>query len=257
MDYKKVMKTALLAGQLMVKSGAEMRRVEDTMEYILKSAKNGDNNIVYTVFAVATGMTMSLWVDDKVYTYTTRIKNRETNLNSIYLVNNVSRDLSSGKINIDEAYEKLKKIKEEKNYSKTVDFIAHILIGSFFTLALGGSLYDFIASVIVGLSLVSGLYVIKRIGFNNFCIVMVSAFSTVFSAYLLEIISPININRDLIIIGVFTPLLPGVSFTTAIRDTLNGDYISGMARMLEAIVIALSMAVGAGVAIWIFNQILI
>ena len=39
---------------------------------------------------------------------------------------------------------------------------------------------------------------------------------------------------------------PGVTFTTAIRDTLNGDYAAGSARILEAIVVGLAVAFGVG-----------
>ena len=43
-------------------------------------------------------------------------------------------------------------------------------------------------------------------------------------------------------------IVPGVIFTSAIRDTLNGDYASGIARILEAIVVALAVASGVGAA---------
>ena len=42
-------------------------------------------------------------------------------------------------------------------------------------------------------------------------------------------------------------LLPGMAMTTGIRDTLEGDFMSGSARMIEAFVIAASIAVGIGV----------
>ena len=52
------------------------------------------------------------------------------------------------------------------------------------------------------------------------------------------------------------PLVPGVIFTTAIRDTLNGDYAAGLARIMEAVVVALAVAAGAGMGIALFNQVL-
>lgn len=48
--------------------------------------------------------------------------------------------------------------------------------------------------------------------------------------------------------------MPGVIFTTAVRDTLNGDYSSGAARMLEAIVTALAVAAGVGAGMALFHQ---
>lgn len=37
---------------------------------------------------------------------------------------------------------------------------------------------------------------------------------------------------------------PGVAITNAVFDTLHGDYISGSARMMEAFVVAASVAMG-------------
>ena len=55
-----------------------------------------------------------------------------------------------------------------------------------------------------------------------------------------------GLNSDTIIVSAVMPLVPGVTFTTAIRDTLNGDYAAGSARILEAIVVGLAVAFGVG-----------
>ena len=55
------------------------------------------------------------------------------------------------------------------------------------------------------------------------------------------------------IISTIMNLVPGVCFTTAIRDTLNGDYGSGTARITEAIVVALAVAAGVGVGMVCFR----
>ena len=51
-------------------------------------------------------------------------------------------------------------------------------------------------------------------------------------------------------------LVPGVKCTTAIKDTLNGDYSSGGSRMLEAIIISLAVSTGTGAAMLLFGGIL-
>ena len=42
-------------------------------------------------------------------------------------------------------------------------------------------------------------------------------------------------------------------FTTAIRDTLNGDYASGTARIVEAVVVALAVAAGVGAGMGLYQ----
>ncbi|HAM63404.1 MAG TPA: hypothetical protein DCP62_07115 [Erysipelotrichaceae bacterium] len=49
------------------------------------------------------------------------------------------------------------------------------------------------------------------------------------------------------------PLVPGTAITTAIRDTLNGDYMSGGSRALESVVIAVSIALGVGAGLWLWR----
>ena len=50
MNYSKLMDTAILAGEIMLKSGAESYRVEGTMNYILKTS----NLEITEAFAITT-----------------------------------------------------------------------------------------------------------------------------------------------------------------------------------------------------------
>ena len=48
------------------------------------------------------------------------------------------------------------------------------------------------------------------------------------------------------------PLVPGLAITNAIRDIIAGDYLSGGARLFDAVVVAL--ATGAGSVMYIFGH---
>ena len=41
--------------------------------------------------------------------------------------------------------------------------------------------------------------------------------------------------------------VPGVAITNSIRDLLTGDMLAGVSRLAEAMLIALSLAIGAGI----------
>lgn len=47
-------------------------------------------------------------------------------------------------------------------------------------------------------------------------------------------------------ISVLMLLVPGLAITNAIKDSVNGDLVSGLARGLESILTAISIAVGSG-----------
>ena len=44
-------------------------------------------------------------------------------------------------------------------------------------------------------------------------------------------------------------LVPGVAITNSMRDVIAGDLMAGMVRGLEALLVALALALGTGVAL--------
>ena len=53
-------------------------------------------------------------------------------------------------------------------------------------------------------------------------------------------------DMDIMIISSIMLLVPGLAITNAIRDTVAGDYVSGVARALEAVIVAVAIAAGIG-----------
>ena len=77
--------------------------------------------------------------------------------------------------------------------------------------------------------------------------------STLLSSILLTAIAIFSFKLNIIsslqstIIGWLMILTPGVAITNSLRDIMSGDYISGMARMLEALLTATFIAAGVGI----------
>ena len=99
----------LLAGRIMMESGAETYRVEDTMLRMARSQNLDDAQSYVT----PTGIIFSLGRTQP--TRVTSISTRITDLHKITLVNNVSRKLTSQIITLEQAYDELKNI-ESRNY---------------------------------------------------------------------------------------------------------------------------------------------
>ena len=72
------------------------------------------------------------------------------------------------------------------------------------------------------------------------------------SSFVLHVLK-IPIALDVVISGSILPLVPGVAITNAIRDTLQGDYLSGGTRAIEAFVMATSIAIGIGLGLAAFK----
>jgi uncharacterized membrane protein YjjP (DUF1212 family) len=59
------------------------------------------------------------------------------------------------------------------------------------------------------------------------------------------------VMQDKIVIGSIMPLVPGIAFTTSIRDFYNGDFLSGTIHLIDALLTALCIAVGVCISIYI------
>ncbi|MCF0142288.1 MAG: threonine/serine exporter family protein, partial [Parasporobacterium sp.] len=56
------------------------------------------------------------------------------------------------------------------------------------------------------------------------------------------------------LVGAVISLVPGIAFTNGIRDMVEGDYLAGTIRLLDALVVFASVAVGMAVALTIFSM---
>ena len=65
-----------------------------------------------------------------------------------------------------------------------------------------------------------------------------------------HIIPDIKVNE--VIIGSIMILVPGVALTTSIRDFFSGDYLSGSIHLIDALLTAVCIAAGVGVAMKLF-----
>lgn len=83
--------------------------------------------------------------------------------------------------------------------------------------------------------------------FHAFLQDVFGAFGIAVSSLLLS--NLVKVNLDTVIISSIMPMVPGVAITNAVRDTLQGDYLSGSARVLEAFLKAAGIAVGIAIGL--------
>jgi uncharacterized membrane protein YjjP (DUF1212 family) len=253
MNYKLLFNTAMLAGEIMLKNGAEIYRVEDTMNRILKiSGFKTTESFVTTTCIILT-------LDDadkESITSIKRVFDRGTNLNKIALVNEISRDFCDKKINLNEAYSRLSKVHHLPPYSKKIIFVFTALSPIFFYMAFSNNLtlYQLLVTLLCGVTLSSVKLILSKysiIGF--FSDLICSALVAILSSFCASNLYWDNNIIDSIIISSIMPLVPGVAITNAIRDTLYGDYLSGLSRATEAFIVAVSIALGVGLGLSLFK----
>ena len=60
-------------------------------------------------------------------------------------------------------------------------------------------------------------------------------------------------NTDKVMIGSIMLLIPGINLMNALRDMMCGDIITGILRLAEALMMAVAIAAGFGVAIMLMG----
>lgn len=244
MDAQLLMKTAALAGELMLCSGAETYRVEDTMHHILKTA---DNLEMAEVLVIMTGITATIkQKDENVISIVKRVNSRSTNMSCIMEVNDISRRYCGEEITLEEAYKELSGLKKNI-YSRLENRLGVLGICVGFAIFFGGGIREIMVTLLVGLVLTGCMTIGEKMQFHAFLQDVFGAFGIAVSSLLFS--NLIKVNLDTVIISSIMPMVPGVAITNAVRDTLQGDYLSGGARVLEAFLKAAGIAVGIAIGL--------
>lgn len=238
-----------VSGALLLRNGAEIYRVEDTIERIIKSRKNVKDADVYSTLNV---IMISFNVNGRIYSNVRRVKDRGNNLLYVDYVNTFSRNFCGGKYNLEEALVELEKIRTSGGTGKFLITFGASLSASAFTGLIGGNISQCIVAFFVGLfSWLIHLKVEKK-KYGYFIDTLINGILvSTFAIFFTEIF---NINaRDLIIIGAIMPYLPGVILTNSIRDLMTGDTTTGLIGVSQAILISTALAIGVALPLGLIN----
>ena len=232
----------LLAGKILLSSGAEVSRVEDTMRRI--AICMGYYNSQGYVINVFINFSLSEEHDTRIL----RINKNSTNLLKIFQVNSISRQLTSNQLSIDQAYILLKNI-DRTNLSIPLwkKVMAAGIISLSFLYLQGGTWADSITTIIAG----SICFLIVEYMQSKSLTMFIPEFVGSFVLGMLVILGSnlFNVNKMFgpAMIAAVMPIVPGVLITTAIQDLFGRHMLMFTAKFLEALVIA--FAIGSGIAI--------
>ncbi|MEH7352069.1 threonine/serine exporter family protein [Neobacillus drentensis] len=238
-----IMEVCLLAGKIMLQSGGETYRVEDTMMRIAASFGIEKTHSYVT----PTGIIFSAESLEPTRTKLIRISERSTDLKKVAMVNSISRSISSGEVNLKEALVQLKEIDSlDVTFPFRIQVAAASLASGCFMIMFKGGWNDFIPAMISG---GAGFYSFVR--FHRF--VPIKFFSEFLASFVIGLLSflfvkiGIGHQLDKIIIGSVMTLVPGLLVTNAIRDLMAGHLVSGLSKGAEAFLTA--FAIGTGIAV--------
>ncbi len=244
MDYYALMDLVINLGYQLAMSGAETFRVEESINLILKTY-----GLDAEAFAIPNCLTVSIKTDGgKPMTRMRRIGHHGNDLDAVERYTNLSRRICANRPDPVTALQWLEDTNRSRiYYGKSMYLLGNILGASGFAILFGSTYLDSILSGICGLIVgIVGL-IMTKLKANQFFQIIIAAFLMSAVAYFGETIGVIY-NADTVIIGALMLLVPGLLFTNAMRDIINGDTNSGMNRIIQVFLIAVAIALGTGAA---------
>lgn len=252
-DEEALLETALTAGHILLENGAEIARVEETMERICRHFGMESENF----FVLSNGIFATGDRDERGrgrYAKVQHIPVKGAQLDKVVAVNQLSREVEEGRYSLEETREKLEQIRRMPGKSFPVQIFASGIGSACFCYLFGGSMADSMVAFGAGLLLYVFVLSVHASGMTkitkNIC---GGALVTLFC--ILSYGLGIGDDMSNMIIGSIIPLVPGVAFTNGIRDIADGDYISGAVRLLDAILVFLCVAIGVGVMFLVYHRV--
>lgn len=235
---------AMKVGKLLTISGAEIRRVENTMERIIESKEGNKAHCNCTPGSVTATVA---YPQGSSKTMILRINKINTDFKKIIRLNELSRRYTKQELTYDEAFLEIDAIENMRMPPLYLRSMLNALCCSGFTFIFSPVLGDVIASLIVGF-LAMMLYetIFLKVELSSFMQTLIASLILAIMTYITCVMN-IGNSANYMILGVTTPLLPGVETINAVRDIVESDYLSAVSRILHALLIGCAIAVGVGI----------
>ena len=242
---RRIMDFIMAAGQTLLENGAEVFRVEQTMEIMARSFHLRE----FHVYVLTNGIFASAGTAE--ISEVRNVPSRTTHLSRVAAVNALSREIAEGNMTLDEAESRLvlaRRIPCPKDWVQLVSGMC----GAFcFALIFGGTLRSALAAALAGFLANGYLLLCGRHDLpGGFCKISCAALITLTCILGCSLLGT---SASHAIIGSLMILTPGIAFTMGIRDFVQGDYLSGTIRMIDALLIAASIAIGTGLVLSLYT----
>lgn len=251
-DVKKVVDIALEAGRILLKNGAEIFRVEETITRICHRFHVEHVDI----FTLSHGIFISAENGlEEAYTKVKHVPLSAPHLGIVAEVNDLSREISGGYVSMEEAEERLKEIDRIPPKKDYFQILAAGVGSGFFGYLLGATALESMIAFCIGCILYMWVLAGKKHNMSKIIINIVGGVIITTLAICAKHV-PIfgEVKMEGMIIGSIMPLVPGVAFVNAIRDIADSDFLSGTVRMIDAILVFVYIAIGVGFTLSVYNN---
>ena len=230
---KEILTLAVETGDALLRNGAEVYRVEDTVLHILKAYEITDCD----VYVLSNGIFASANENkEDACSMIRHVPLGSTHLGRIAALNQLSREICSHECSLRDAWVRLEECKSIPKNKNWVEIFFCGVGSAGFCYLFGGTALDSFVAFFIGLVLQIFLIASDRHLESKFI-------TNILGSGIVTFLSLIVLSAG----------IPGIALTTSIRDFFNGDYLSGAIHMIDAILTAFSIAVGVGAVITLYQ----
>ena len=234
------LETVLYAGNLLLSSGAEIYRAEETMHRIADAMHIEDLDAYVTNRGIfASGNVPGKGIESRIMS----VPDKELNIDKIEAVNELSREVCSNRMDLLYLKTSLQNIANMGEQNVVEKILSYFLGAGCFSYAIGTSFRDSLCAAIIG-SLV-GFYMIwskYRIKSRVLITIIASVLTAVLSHFCVAI--GLGSKLSFIIIGAMMDLVPGVAFVNSVREFSQNNFATGQTLLTSALLTCVSMASG-------------
>lgn len=244
-DVAEKMDLLCLAAELVLESGGETYRVEETAMRMAKGF--GLEHVNVAAFPT------SIFIEAQGQASVRRIRARGSDMTRLARVNDVSRRVEQGGLSVKETRRLLEGISMADGNAQWIKILGSALAAASFSLLFGGSAGTFCVAFFIGMLVQAMTPIFARMEMGVLFMNFVGGLLTALIAEALARVIPYG-SANAVIAGGIMPLLSGLLMTNAVRDTMYGDLISGVTRAVEALLIAATVALGVFVGLSLFAR---
>ncbi|EKU71593.1 threonine/serine exporter ThrE family protein [Selenomonas sp. F0473] len=239
-NINNILERAIDIGQRMLVAGAEVSRVERTIDFICRAY--GVRHVDVMVITSSIVVTIR-GADIGVLTQMRRVPPQNFDFQRLKALNQLSREICAQPRTSDEIKERIRRIDAMEQLSLKASVFYWALIAASFSAFFGGRLEDAVCAGGVGALLRLLQYGLSLTKLNAYCsLVLLSFVGGMLANSVLWF--GMDIHPAAINMGNIMPVIPGLALMNSIRDMFSQETISGLLKSAEAIILSLLIAAG-------------
>ncbi len=245
-ESKRLLSCAIDLGTQLLECGGDVNHVEKIIQRLCDAYGATETH----VFVITSSIVVTMKRNDDAFTQTARIDKYSTDFRKLDDLFELAKRLYKTKPDFAIAEREIRDACAVSVSHPLLEFFGYLLAAGSFAVFFGGNLRDGFCAALCGAFVCFFTRKLNRIWTSQLIFYLVCSLCTGLIALLLARFG-ISSNVDKVMIGTIMLLTPGIALTNALRDLFAGDTISGVLRLLEALIQAGAIACGFAIAVFL------